>query len=77
MSNAAEGAADGADLDALREKIDALKEVPVDDLVTPPPASILEDADDADDAEEEVREHLLPEPEPTDAIGSEEWGDEG
>lgn len=49
---------DGEDLAELRAEIDELKEIPTEQLIDPEPASLLE------------RE---PRPEPTDAIGSEDW----
>ena len=52
---------DGSDLAELREEIDALKAIPHEEIVNPLPKNI------------EDRE---PEPEPTDAIGSEDWDDE-
>ncbi|WP_194395749.1 hypothetical protein [Microbacterium atlanticum] len=52
---------DGSDLAELREEIDALKAIPHEEIVNPIPTG-LEDRE--------------PEPEPTDAIGSEEWGDQ-
>jgi hypothetical protein len=52
---------DGSDLAELREEIDALKAIPHEEIVSPTPKGI------------EDRE---PEPEPTDAIGSEDWDDE-
>lgn len=50
----------GPDLDALRTEIDELKSTPTEELVSPVPHV------DADDE---------PTPEPTDAIGSEDWDD--
>ena len=52
---------DGSDLEALREEIDELKKVPVEEMVNPTPHGWQD------------RE---PTPEPTDAIGSEQWDDE-
>lgn len=49
---------DGPDLDALRDEIDELKKVPTEELVNPTPTL--------------VEENELT-PEPTDAIGSENW----
>ncbi len=49
---------DGADLEELREEIDELKNTPVEELVDPKPAGLLE---------------AEPTPHPTDAIGSEKW----
>ncbi len=49
---------DGADLAALREEIDALKNTPTDELIEPLPTSVEEN---------------VPTPEVTDAIGSEKW----
>jgi hypothetical protein len=51
-------ARDGQDLAELRAEIDELKAIPEDQLVTPEPASLL---------------NREPRPEPTDAIGSEDW----
>lgn len=51
---------DGSDLAKLRADIDALQATPVEQLIDPEPASLVE------------RE---PRPEPTDAIGSEDWDD--
>jgi hypothetical protein len=51
---------DGSDLAELREEIDALKAIPHEEVVNPLP-KIVEDRE--------------PEPEPTDAIGSEKWDD--
>jgi hypothetical protein len=47
------------DLDELREEIDELKSIPVEELVNPTPADLAD------------RE---PTPTPTDSIGSEDWG---
>jgi hypothetical protein len=49
---------DGADLEQIRENIDALKEQSTEQLITPEPSSLVDDE---------------PTPEPTDAIGSEKW----
>ena len=49
---------DGADLDALRHEIDELKAIPEEELVNPLPKQV------------EERE---PTPQPTNAIGSEQW----
>lgn len=49
---------DGPDLDELRKDIDALKDTPTEELIEPAPAELLENE---------------PEPERTDAIGSEDW----
>ena len=46
----------GPDLDELRKDIDALKQIPTDDLVDPEPASLVEDE---------------PQPSPADAPGTE------
>lgn len=48
---------DGEDLARLRQKIDELKSVPADELVSPDVTKLDE----------------VSEPEPTDAIGSEDW----
>ncbi|WES65000.1 hypothetical protein P0L94_02745 [Microbacter sp. GSS18] len=50
---------DGEDLEALREEIDELKKIPEEELISPLPTEALRDE---------------PTPEPTDAIGSEDWG---
>lgn len=52
---------DGSDLAELRAEIDALQAIPHEEIVNPLP-KILEDRE--------------PQPEPTDAIGSEKWDDE-
>ena len=52
---------DGPDLDALRDEIDELKQIPAEELVNPTPQIIEENE---------------PTPEPTDAIGSVDWTDE-
>lgn len=57
--NEPHAAHDGQDLEELRETIDELKAIPEDELVSPVPSKLLQ--------EEELT------PEPTDAIGSEEW----
>lgn len=49
---------DGSDLAALREEIDELKAIPEEDLLNPLPRTVEENE---------------PEPEPTNAIGSEKW----
>lgn len=49
---------DGADLEQIREEIDALQEKSTDELISPEPSTLLENE---------------PTPEPTDAIGSEKW----
>jgi len=51
---------DGADLAELRDEIDALKDVPTEQLVDPQPADLLENE---------------PTPTPTDAIGSTDWNE--
>ena len=51
---------DGADLEKIREEIDALKEQSTEQLITPEPRTLLENE---------------PQPEPTDAIGSEKWNE--
>lgn len=51
---------DGPDLDALRDEIDDLKKVPVDELVSPTPEALAD---------------TEPTPSPTDAIGSEDGND--
>lgn len=53
---------DGSDLAELREEIDALKAIPHEEIVNPLPKD-LEDRE--------------PVPGPTDAIGSEDWDDDG
>lgn len=55
-----QSAHDGEDLAELRAEIDELKAIPEDQLVTPEPSTLLDRA---------------PRPEPTDAIGSEDWDD--
>ncbi|MCT9820492.1 hypothetical protein N3K63_09385 [Microbacterium sp. W1N] len=50
----------GPDLEELREEIDELKDQTTEELVSPTPVDLAD------------RE---PQPEPTDAIGSEDWGD--
>lgn len=49
---------DGADLEKIREEIDALQEQSTEQLITPEPAALVADE---------------PEAVPTDAIGSEKW----
>lgn len=49
---------EGPDLDALRDEIDELKKIPTEELVNPTPELVDENE---------------PEPEPTDALGSEDW----
>jgi hypothetical protein len=49
---------EGPDLDELRKDIDELKDKPVEALIEPEPAELLQNE---------------PEPERTDAIGSEKW----
>ncbi len=51
-------APDGHDLAELREEIDELKSIPTDELVNPVPHALQQEE---------------PAPEPTDAIGSEDW----
>ena len=51
---------DGPDLGELREEIDELQEQSTQDLVSPTPKAVEEEE---------------PTPEPTDAIGSEDWPD--
>ncbi|QIG40268.1 hypothetical protein G5T42_12925 [Microbacterium sp. 4R-513] len=53
---------DGPDLDALRKDIDELKNTPTEALIEPEPAELLQNE---------------PEPERTDAIGSEKWDEPG
>lgn len=49
---------DGPDLEELRKDIDELKDTPTEALVEPEPAALLQNE---------------PEPERTDALGSEQW----
>ena len=51
---------EGPDLDALRDEIDELKKTPTEELISPVPHAVEEDA---------------PTPAHTDAIGSEDWKD--
>jgi hypothetical protein len=51
----------GPDLDALREEIADLKNTPTEELVDPAPSEFAAEA--------------TPRPNPTDAIGSEDWDD--
>lgn len=62
MTGTPDNLPDGADLDALRSEIDELKKIPTEELVNPTPAPLA---------------NTEPEPEPTDAIGSEDWDDPG
>lgn len=52
----------GPDLDALRKDIDELEETPTEELIEPTPAVLGEDE---------------PEPQRTDAPGTEDWEDPG
>lgn len=53
---------DGPDLGDIRKDIDELKDTPIEELIEPTPGALRENE---------------PEPERTDAIGSEEWDEPG